>query len=146
MDLLLEDCGQDLPARHRVVKRLADAYGKEFGVRGATKAEILKRYRERRRSIDELLQPGTSDGHPLAAGLDALSQRSTRLAATFQELRERSAAGRLGRPLPEVAESLLHMHANRLLRSAARAQEAVLYTFLERSYASALARSGRPPA
>ena len=39
-------------------------------------------------------------------------------------------------PLPELAVSYLHMHANRLLRSAHRAQELVLYDFLARLYQS----------
>lgn len=39
------------------------------------------------------------------------------------------------------SRSYLHMHANRVLRSAARAQELVLHDLLERLYASRLARA-----
>ena len=39
-----------------------------------------------------------------------------------------------------VAASLVHMHTNRMLRSAARAQELVLYDFLHRLYTSRQAR------
>jgi len=42
---------------------------------------------------------------------------------------------------PEViAESLLHLHVNRLLTGDQRAQELVLYDFLERLYRSRCAR------
>ena len=44
-------------------------------------------------------------------------------------------------PLAELAPSYLHMHANRLLRSAQRAQELVLYDFLARLEESRAARS-----
>lgn len=37
-----------------------------------------------------------------------------------------------------------HMHVNRLVRSAQRAHELVLYDFLARLYAAQSARSGRP--
>jgi hypothetical protein len=42
-------------------------------------------------------------------------------------LRSRAEAGRLSVPLTGLAASFLHMHANRILRSAHRAQELVLY-------------------
>jgi hypothetical protein len=56
-------------------------------------------------------------------------------------LRDRDAAGPLSPPLTEVAVSYLHMHANRVLRSAHRAQELVLYDFLTRYYESQAARA-----
>lgn len=46
-------------------------------------------------------------------------------------------------PLRTLAGSYIHMHANRLLRSAARAQELVLYDFLCRLYESQAARRDR---
>jgi hypothetical protein len=51
-------------------------------------------------------------------------------------------------PIRVLATSFIHMHANRLLRSAARAQELVIYDFLERCYTSQIARSApaRTPA
>jgi hypothetical protein len=46
----------------------------------------------------------------------------------------------LSAPLPELAPSYLHMYANRLLRSAHRAQELVVYDFLCRLYDARAAR------
>ena len=43
-------------------------------------------------------------------------------------------------PPADIVLSCLHMFANRLLRSSARAQEMVLYDFLARLYASEVAR------
>jgi thiopeptide-type bacteriocin biosynthesis protein len=56
------------------------------------------------------------------------------------ELKACETAGRLSRPLTELASSYIHMHANRMLRSAQRAQELVLYDFLNRLYESRAAR------
>jgi len=41
--------------------------------------------------------------------------------------------------MTSLAGSFLHLHANRVLRAAARAQELVLYDFLARLYESRLA-------
>jgi hypothetical protein len=65
------------------------------------------------------------------------------LVPIVDELRSCARAGRLTVPLPELAVSYLHMHANRLLRSAHRAQELVLYDFLARLYESRAARAPR---
>ena len=43
-------------------------------------------------------------------------------------------------PLDEVLGSMCHMHSNRILRSAARAQEAVMYNFLAKIYLGELKR------
>ena len=71
--------------------------------------------------------------------MDVRSQRVRPLAAALRDLH---AERRLTVSLEEILSSLLHMHANRMLRSAARAQEAVLYTLLACHYDSQLARQG----
>jgi hypothetical protein len=56
------------------------------------------------------------------------------------ELCQLSQAGRLSTTMTDLARSVAHMHVNRLLRSAHRAQELVLYELLDRAYSS---RAGR---
>jgi hypothetical protein len=58
------------------------------------------------------------------------------------ELQELAHRGHLSVPLTDLAMSYAHMHVNRLLRSAQRAQELVLYELLDRAYSS---RAGRRP-
>jgi hypothetical protein len=43
-------------------------------------------------------------------------------------------------PIAELAGSYVHMHLNRMFRSAANQQERVLYEFLARTYQSRMAR------
>jgi hypothetical protein len=59
------------------------------------------------------------------------------------ELRAREIAGRLTQTIAELAWSFVHMFTNRMLRSAALAQELVLYDWLCRAYQSAFARERR---
>ena len=56
------------------------------------------------------------------------------------ELRRLDQAGRLSATMTDIAMSCAHMHANRLLRSARRAQELVLYELLDRVYSSQVGR------
>jgi hypothetical protein len=71
-----------------------------------------------------------------------LRRRSERLAPVMAELRACARSGQLSVPLAGLAASYLHMHANRLLRSAQRAQELVLCDFLWRLCQSQAARAG----
>jgi lantibiotic biosynthesis protein len=57
-----------------------------------------------------------------------------------RELRALADAGQISVDVRELAMSLAHMHANRMLRSAHRAQELVLYELLDRAYSTQAAR------
>jgi hypothetical protein len=73
------------------------------------------------------------------------ARRSERLIPLAARLHEAERAGRLQQSVAVLTASYLHMYANRLLPSSARAQELVLYDFLERLYKGQLARSRNPP-
>jgi len=141
MDMMLEDLGLDIEPKLKVVKDAREAFGKEFRANGQFQYQLGDKYRKERASIEALLDPSRDDESPLAPGLALLRERSKRLKVLASELRACEKAGQLTTPLPELAQSFLHMHANRILRSAARAQELVMYDFLARTYESRLARS-----
>jgi thiopeptide-type bacteriocin biosynthesis protein len=102
---------------------------------------VSHRYRAERVRLEALLDPGQAPSAPLTAGLEALRRRSLQLAPMTAELRQLSQAGRLSTTMTDLARSFAHMHVNRLLRSAHRAQELVLYELLDRAYSS---QAGRP--
>ncbi|RYZ37930.1 MAG: Lanthionine biosynthesis protein LanB [Myxococcaceae bacterium] len=140
IDLLLGDLGFDLEGRCRLLGDLRKGYGQEFQVDSAFERRLGERFRTHRQELESLLwRPWPSDG-PLAPGLAALRRRSERQAQVAEQLRACATDGRLTQPLERVASSLVHMHTNRMLRTAARAQELVLYDFLHRLYTSRLAR------
>jgi hypothetical protein len=96
-----------------------------------------------RTEVEALLDPTAEADTLLAFGREVLQRRSQRLAPVMAELKSCARVGRLTMPLPELAVSYLHMHANRLLRWAHRAQELVLYDFLARLDESRAARAPR---
>ena len=140
MDLLLTDLDFDLEARRAIVQKMRDAFALEFHAGADFARQLAARFRSERKALESLLEPAAAGDGPLAAGLEVFRRRSQRLAPVAAELRACARQGRLSKPPAELAASFLHMHANRLLRSAHRAQELVLYDFLYRLYQSHAAR------
>jgi len=144
VDRLLADFDADLARRLEQARRLRDAYAREFRADKGLRVQIGERFRRQRAALEALLEPDS--GHPLPAALAPLERRSVRLRPLVAELEAREREGALGRPLREAAAAFAHMAALRLLRSAPRPQELVIYDFLCRLYESRQARTrGRGP-
>jgi thiopeptide-type bacteriocin biosynthesis protein len=140
INLLFEDLGLAFEEKRAVSRRAREGFGREFGIDGHFRGQASRRYRAERAGLEALLDAGHDPPPPLAAGLDALRRRSLQLVPVAAELRQLEQAGRLSATMSGIAMSCAHMHANRLLRSAARAQELMLYEFLDRAYST---RAGR---
>jgi thiopeptide-type bacteriocin biosynthesis protein len=87
------------------------------------------------------LLSGKAASGNLLRGLEVLRARSEHVVPIGRELVDAARSGRLSIPPERLAESYVHMQVNRLLRSAQRAHELVLYDFLDRCYESADART-----
>jgi thiopeptide-type bacteriocin biosynthesis protein len=139
IDRLLDDFGLDDARRCEWARRSRDGFAQEFHVQGQTKRALGERYRAERQALDELLGVEEGDDHPLAPGVQLLCERSRRLAPVIEGLRQRE--DRLSVSVDDLLSSYAHMHANRLLRGAHRAQELVLYELLHRIYRARVARA-----
>ncbi len=128
MDLLLDDLGLDLAEKAAIAERARELFFAEFQGDATLARGIGARHRALRGELEALFTDG-STLDPLAA--PAWRRRAERIAPLRARADWPAAAMRAG-----VAGSLLHMHANRMLRGAARAQELVLYDFLFRHYRS----------
>jgi len=139
LDTLLGALGFDLPGKLEVTTALASSFGRELGGSNLDK-QLADRFRTHRRRIEAILAPDAEQGlsaeHRTIVGAFA-----DRLRQPADALARAAAAQTLCRPLPHIAASLLHMHVNRMVRGDARAQEAVLYDLLRRTYRSALGRA-----
>jgi thiopeptide-type bacteriocin biosynthesis protein len=143
IDLLFDDLGLTLEQKRAIAGRARRGYGSEFGIGRDFEHEVSRRYRNERASVETLLDPQRDLPAELAGSIQALRQRSMALAPVAQELRALADAGRLSVDIPELSMSFAHMHVNRMLRSAQRAQELVLYELLGRAYSSQAARRCR---
>jgi len=140
VDRLLGDLGLGLEARRKVVESMRNNLAREFGIETNFEKQLGQRFRRERSALEALLAPAVDEAHPLAPGLALLERRSITQRAVAGDLAAAERAGRLQMPVAGLAASLVHMHTNRILRSAARAQELIVYDFLLRLYDSQLAR------
>jgi thiopeptide-type bacteriocin biosynthesis protein len=142
VDRWLRDFGFDLEGRRAFARHARDGYVKEFGADNkTTQGWLSERFRKERKNIELLTLQHVQPSHPIiAAGLQALSTRSAAVTPLIQEMHDLHKRKALSCSLENIAHSLIHMFLNRVLRSAQRLQEMVIYEFLARLYDSERAR------
>jgi thiopeptide-type bacteriocin biosynthesis protein len=140
VDQLLTDLNLSLEDKLRLVRAAREGLGREFGVEAPLERQFDARYRRERPRLEALLDRRGDEAEQLASGLCAIDHRSERVRALTAELEALAKKGALSASIQRLAASYVHMHINRLLRAAARAQELLIYDFLRRLYTSQAAR------
>lgn len=144
IDTLLEDLALDVRTKRSLMERASEAYAREFFFQDTPlRHQIGRKFRQERKGVDTLLDPDHCHEHPLANLFPIFEARSRAGREALEELRRAETRGQLTDSVENIALSYVHMTANRLLRSSARAQELLLYSFLYRVYDSQLARLRR---
>jgi thiopeptide-type bacteriocin biosynthesis protein len=138
---LLDDMRLGADAEIRLLERLREAFGAEFRADAALGRALSGRLRAHRSMLTALVEGRESDAAALAPGIRTLRRRSAALEPLLDELRALDTDRTLTKGIPELGESYVHMHLNRIFRSAQRAQELVIYDFLLRLRSSSRARS-----
>ncbi len=133
---LLEDLGLSPSERLVLAERARASFTREFQPEAPLARQVGQRFREQRAALEPLLALDASLEEPLASALPVLHRRSERLRPLAAALRQAQERGLLSRSVQEMAADYLHMQMNRLLRSAPREHERVLYDWLHRLYRS----------
>ena len=140
VDRLLSGLGMNLNDKRALVNNLGKHYERSFVVHPRYKKQISEKFRAHRSSLEKIIgTSGEVDGLPPSIQ-SAVGAYVERLKTIQGELEEKRQAGELTQTIPELASSYVHMHLNRMFRSAQNAQEMVLYDFLARTYDSKLAK------
>jgi thiopeptide-type bacteriocin biosynthesis protein len=139
-DRLLDDLGIELRNRIAILEGARDAWARHLRMDTSLRRQLGAKWRELRPRVEHLFDDSDPADHPLAPGIAAFDCRSTRLRPTMQTLKNLERDGHLHPGLRVVASSLLHMHANRMLRSAPNEHELILYDALARIYTARLHR------
>jgi len=138
-DRLLADAGLDLQERRGWARNGVAGYRPEYPNAANLDSGIGARWRSERADLTALLDDSVA--HPFEPARLAFRRRSERIVPLLAELADLSRGGALTQTMPDLLHSIAHLHAVRLLRSAARTHELVLLGFLDRHYASQLARA-----
>ena len=136
IESMLEALGLDPAAREKVVSDGREMLGREMRADTPLWSRVGDRFAKERASLDVMFEPDAArdTAHDLEPGFALLAARDLQLRDIAARLRA------AGVPIEELAWSLVHMHANRLLHASQRAQELVLYDFLRRLHASKRSR------
>lgn len=141
IDMLLTDFGLKVDAKRKLLKHARTNLLREYDSGSDFVRQLAGKFRNERRSLELLLSARPETDHQLSPGLEVLHQRSNQLKSIVKALKELDREKHLSIPLPKLLISYTHMHSNRLLRSAQRQQELVIYDFLVRLYDSRIARA-----
>ncbi len=142
VDRLLDDLGFSLPAKLGLATHAREAFGREMGASTATQKALGDKYRRYSKElIGFLALPDASPEHAFAPALALIAARSAALRPLVAQLDVLAAAGTLTSTREELADSLVHMHVNRMMRSHQRQHELVIYDLLKRHYEGLIARS-----
>lgn len=141
IDRMLDDLGLSIHAKLAIMTAARDGFGAEVGMDTALQKRLGEKYRAHRAEIAELLAArDDDDAHAYSPALQAFARRSGELRAVGTHLAELERAGHLTQPVADLVHSYVHMHVNRMIRSAQRHHELVLYDLLRRHYDGVIAR------
>jgi len=144
IDMLLSDCGFDIPTRLAIVNRLRADYSPKDA--HGLKQQLGNLFREERPYLEAILSAHPHAPNAVRACQAALARRSTRIKSALNNLNRLRRNGNAETDLKELVSSYSHMHVNRLLRSDHNAHEFVIYDFLSRLYEGARVGTTRPRA
>ena len=134
VDRLLSDFGLGLREKRQVAETTRTSFDAQFQRDSALKHKLHLIHRTERKRIEGLLSDSLSHSDPLRWASQVFERRSVSVADAIGKLREMSRRDRLGCRLIDLARLHSHMHLNRLFRSAAQIEEALLYGILAQVY------------
>ena len=131
--------GLDLSGRLREVRSRCGEFRAEYH-QGAVPLhrQAARKFREERQRLESLFESSGPQSATLAKGKALLRRRSARIRPLFAAMREDQAGAVTS--VETLLTSFIHMSVNRLLPSAQRIQEALIYEFLERLYLARIAQ------
>jgi thiopeptide-type bacteriocin biosynthesis protein len=131
---LAVDLDPALEARLELLRRARKNWGPRAGVDATTRRQLAKKFRQVQAALEALLEGRADPGSPLGAIAALVAERSARMRGGIERLRGLHAEGKVSVAMAALAESLIHMHLNRMFRADQNLHEVVIYDFLVQLY------------
>lgn len=137
LDDTLSAFGVNCDESHKLMERMSENFKREFGFTNHTFTKQLNdKFRIFRKSIEKSISE--PDYNQIIR--DALIDRKIKIAEIANQIKKRLPMNKIGPHIEDLLPSILHMTMNRWFRSKNRKHELVIYDFLNKHYASKLAR------
>ncbi|HVI43848.1 MAG TPA: lantibiotic dehydratase [Chitinophaga sp.] len=138
IDTLFNDFRLSLEQKHKLAEDMSNSFFEESGGSKQLRKQLNDKYRQQQKIIVHFMDETNDDDNNFRAPATILQERSYRNLPVVRDILEKS--GGIDELPPSWLPSVVHMFMNRLFISQQRKYELLLYTFLERFYASSLAR------
>ena len=129
-DALLFDSGFDEGEQRVFLRELRESSDERFRIDSEDRQKLGSQFRREREWIENLEEGKGSGAWDIAS--KTLQNRSRVIRSAFERLRSLATSGELGVSLPALVRSYLHMHINRMMRTAALEHELAIYDLLHR--------------
>jgi class I lanthipeptide synthase len=144
LDRLLSDMEFNLESKRAIMERLRSSYEREFKVNSLLRKQLGDKFRTHRRAVETVFgqsQPGSV----FDLANSTFNRRSVRVRNALAAIKSLPDDTRAQFNMQDQAVNYLHMHVNRLIRSAPRPHELALYDILFRVYDGQYARKKQEP-
>ncbi|MCK0125294.1 thiopeptide-type bacteriocin biosynthesis protein [Gelidibacter sp. F2691] len=133
IDCFMSDWNFSLIEKRNFFQSLTISFGEEMGVTSSINKQLSMKYRLNRGSIENIIEKNIDI-------LDDLLSEHRKESRTFINHIIEQHQSDISKPNPEVLESYIHMHCNRVFNSRQRMNEWVVYYFLHQYYRSQVAQ------
>lgn len=132
---LLLDCGLSNDERRTCLARLREPLRRPLHSWDDVRKQLALRFRAERQDLGAMCAATTFSDPLMQSVAKTLDRRSARIVPIAHALRRSISAGNVRRRVSDVAETYVHMHVNRMMRSLpSDAYELVLYDLLLQLY------------
>jgi thiopeptide-type bacteriocin biosynthesis protein len=139
LDFLLNDFGLLTVEKMNLFEKLKTDFHKEFETDKIVKDQLNNKYREHRKTIENILSAGETTAEISKEQKNLLILRSSEMSDVVIKLREKS-SDNYDQLLLHLLPSYIHMHINRLVTAKSRFHELVIYDLLFNYYRSTVKR------
>lgn len=139
IDFMIRDFNFNLAERTQFMATLAKRMATDQGFNKRTRIAVGAKFRENSDDVHKMLT-GTECENVIKGVRNLFLERSLATEDAIRRIQHLAEMNLLSIGVSEILDSLIHMFANRILKSSHRAQEAVLYDFLYRYYFSLQSR------
>ena len=137
LDLYFEAFNFNINRKYEVLRKLRNAYYKEFHVTRFLKSQIDQKYRNHKKQVEAVLSKIGIEDMPFGSLINEFKDRIFPVANKIITCYDKR---KIKIPIDELVISYIHMSMNRLFRTRQRLHELIIYDFAFRYYESLIAR------
>ncbi len=140
IDSYLSDFGLLISDKKNLLEKIKISFANEFKINKDLKMQLDQRFRDNRKSIEQILDNSLNETHDYAPLFEFINDKTENTKSTIQQIKNLKSEDDLTKYLSDT----IHMTVNRTIGDNQRTHELVMYDFLFRYYQAEMSRK-KPP-